>query len=117
MRYALLDRYVIEQEDDRVQWIRIFSEEMKIMAGRGVYRDDVLVCLYPQDVSDILNLAEVRKELAIESLPEWNKTRYLLHMGNVHQDYQVFDAIRCDTGELLQDDELVMVATRVNQIF
>ena len=117
MTYGLLDRYYIEQNDDRVKWFRVFPTEKKLMVGNGVYRDDVLILLFPDEVNDIVDLEAVLSQLAIESLPQWNKTKYLIHMGNVNSNYSVDEAIRCDTGEDLTADELREVVRRVETVF
>lgn len=117
MKYKLLNIYFFEQNDDSVSWIRIFPDEMRIMTGRGVYRDDVLVLLFPQSVDEITDLEGVRRELRLDSLPEWNKTRYLVHMGNANQGYPVQEAIALPEGRHLEQDELDAVVERIQRVF
>ena len=106
MKFRLLNRYVLDQEDDQVEWVRIFPDEMKVMSGRGVYRDDVLVLLFPQSVDSITDLDGLRNSLQIDSLPEWNKTKYLMHMGNANQGYPVQEAVATSDGRPLEREEL-----------
>lgn len=117
MKYKLLERYFLDQEDDRVVWMRVFTEEKKLMNGRGVYRDDVLVLLYPEEVNDIVDVEALKTELNFEFLPEWNKTRYLVHMGNEKEGYAVHDTIDCRTGWDLTREELELVLKRIHEVF
>ena len=117
MKYALLECYVLDQSDDQVSWIRIFPEEMKIMNGRGVYRDDVLVLLFPQSVDTITNLDGVRDGLEINTLPVWNKTKYLMHMGNANQGYPVQEAVATADGRHLERDEILELVDRIESVF
>lgn len=117
MKYKLLNTYYFEQEDDRVSWIRLFPEEMKVMAGQGVYRDDVLVLLFPKSVDTITDLRGLRDELGIDSLPEWNTTRYLVHMGNANQGYPVQEAIATADGRHLGQEELDELVGRIEDVF
>ncbi len=117
MKFSLLNRYFLDQEEDRVTWIRIFDDEKKMLAGRGVYRDDVLILLAPGEVHDIRDLDGVRSELDMAGLPAWDKTRYLIHMGSERQNYSVDEAIRCDTGERVTGDELAALVERIQQVF
>lgn len=117
MKYKLLDSYVLDQTDDTVAWFRIFANEKRLMAGQGVYRDDVLVLLFPARIDTIVDLDGVRADLGIDSLPEWNKTRYLLHMGNANQGYPVQEAITTADGKPLDQAELDEVVERVQTVF
>ena len=117
MKFRLLDRYVLDQVDDTVSWFRIFDHELKLMSGKGVYRDDVLVLLFPSEVSDITDLPGVRKELQIDELPEWNKTQYVIHMGNARQGYPVQEAIAVSNGRLLEEDEIFSLVDRIEGVF
>jgi len=117
MKYKLLNKYYFEQDDDRVSWMRIFADEKKLMSGKGVYRDDVLVLLFPAAVDDIVDLDAVRANLALESLPEWNKTAYLVHMGNANQGYPVQEAIRTADGSDLTQEELDSLVDRIESVF
>lgn len=117
MKYKLLNTYFFEQHDDSVSWIRLFPDQMRIMMGRGVYRDDVLVLLFPQSVDTITDLAGVRADLDLASLPEWNKTKYLVHMGNANQGYPVQEAIALPEGRHLDQDELDDVVERIQNVF
>ncbi len=117
MKYSLLGRYFLDQEDDRVTWIRIFDQEQKMLAGHGVYRDDVLVLLAPTEAHDITDIEGVRRELDFADLPPWDKTRYLIHMGGVRQNWSVDEAIKCETGESVLGDELAGLVERVQQVF
>jgi hypothetical protein len=117
MKYKLLNSYFISQEDDRVDWMRIFADEKKLMIGKGVYRDDVLVLLFPQQIEDITDLEGVRSDLEFDELPEWNKTRYLVHMGNANQGYPVQEAIATGDGRSLDQDELDALVDRIQDVF
>ena len=117
MKYKLLDRYVFDQEDDTVAWIRIFSEEKKLMAGKGVYRDYVLVLLFPQQIDDITDLQGVRTDLAMDELPEWKTTKFLVHMGNANQGYPVQEAIATADGRPLTQTELDALVDRIQEVF
>lgn len=117
MKYKLLDTYYLEQMDDTVAWVRVFPREMKLMAGKGVYRDDVLVLLFPMRVDDITDLEGVKRDLGMEDLPEWNKTRYLVHMGNANQGYPVQEAILTADGTALEQTELNELVDRIESVF
>jgi hypothetical protein len=117
MKYKLLNNYVFEQVDDTVTWARIFAEQKKLMMGKGVYRDDVLVLLFPSRIDDVDDLAGVRADLGIDELPEWDKTRYLVHMGNANQGYPVQEAITTADGEALDQDELDSLVDRIQSVF
>ena len=117
MKYRLFDSYVFDQSNDQVEWVRLFPDQMKIMSGRGVYRDDVLVLLFPQSVDDITNLDGVRSALEIDSLPVWNKTRYLIHMGNANQGYPVQEAVATADGRELERDEVLDLVARIESVF
>ena len=117
MKFKLLNRYFISQEDDRVSWMRIFPDQKKLMMGRGVYRDDVLVLLFPQQIDDITDLDGVRRDLEMDTLPEWNKTTYLVHMGNANQGYPVQEAIATQDGRELSQDELDQLVDRIQDVF
>ena len=117
MQYRLLGRYFLDQTDDRVSWIRVFAEERRIMTGQGVYRDDVLILLFPKQVDTITDLDGVLRELNLDALPEWDKTRYLVHMGNANQGYPVQEAISLPGGDPLGQQELDQVVTRLESVF
>jgi hypothetical protein len=117
MRYKLLDKYFLDQTDDTVRWMRIFPERRKLMMGKGVYRDDVLVLLFPSEISDITDLEGVRNDLGMDDLPEWNKTTYLVHMGNANQGYPVQEAIATADGRELDQAELDDVVDRIQEVF
>jgi hypothetical protein len=117
MKYKLLDRYYLEQEEDRVSWLRIFPEQQRLMGGSGVYRDDVLVLLFPTRIDEITNAKAIREELGMDELPEWDKTRYLIHMGNVNQGYPVQEAIRTHDGTELEREELLSLVDRIEDVF
>ncbi|HUX49644.1 MAG TPA: hypothetical protein VMW73_02550 [Spirochaetia bacterium] len=117
MKFTLLGRYFLDQEEDRVTWIRIFDDQLKMLAGRGVYRDDVLVLLSPTEVHEIRDLDAVRRELEFDTLPVWNKTRFLIHMGGHKQNYSVDEAMRCDSGEAVNGSELEELVNRIQQVF
>jgi hypothetical protein len=117
MKYKLFNTYIIEQEDDQVSWIRIFPEELQIMTGRGVYRDDVLVLLYPLSVDTITNLDGLMDAANLDSLPVWNKTRYLVHIGNANQGYPVQEAIETENGRVLGRDEVLDLVSRIEDVF
>ncbi|MFW5784353.1 MAG: hypothetical protein ACOCY8_07540 [Spirochaetota bacterium] len=117
MRYQLLGKYFLDQTDDTVLWMRIFADERKLMVGKGVYRDDVLVLLFPSSVDTITDLAGVRSDLEIDTLPRWNKTKYLVHMGNASQGYPVQEAIDTADGRPLDQDELDDVVDRIQRVF
>lgn len=117
MKYQLFGTYYLEQNDDRVLWFRIFPLEMQLMMGHGVYRDDVLILLFPERIDEITDLDGVRRDLGIGELPEWNKTAYLLHMGNVNQGYPVQEAIALPDGHPLTQTELDAVVSRIERVF
>jgi len=117
MKYQLLDRYVIERHDDSVSWIRIFEEEKRLMYGRGVYRDDVLVLLFPTAVEPVEDLDATRSELGLGTLEEWDKTAYLVHMGNARQGYPVQDAIATADGRELEREEILSLVDRIESVF
>jgi hypothetical protein len=117
MNYKLLDNYYFEQSDDQVSWIRIFTDERRMMTGRGVYRDDVLVLLFPSRIDEIDDPAAVREKLGMDSLPEWNKTKYLIHMGTVNQGYPVQEAIHTADGSQIDKDELQKLVDRIESVF
>lgn len=117
MRYKLLDSYVLDQIGDQVSWVRIFTEQMKVMVGRGVYRDDVLVLLFPQSVETITDLDGLRSSFALDGLPEWNKTKYLIHMGSANQGYPVQEAIATADGRHLDRDETFAIVDRIESVF
>ena len=117
MKYKLLNSYFLEQSDDTVTWMRIFPQQLKLMVGKGVYRDDVLVLLFPSCIDDITDLDGVRNDLEMDSLPEWNKTRYLVHMGNANQGYPVQEAIATSDGHPLDQDELDALVERIEAVF
>ena len=117
MKYTLLNRYLIEQVDDRVTWMRIFDEERRLMTGHGVYRDDVLVLLSPTQIDEILDVDTVRSTIGLDGLPEWNKTSFLVHMGTVNQGYPVQEAVRTSDGSALEREELLDLVTRIESVF
>ena len=117
MKYQLLDRYVIERDDDSVSWVRIFAQEKRLMYGRGVYRDDVLVLLFPTAVEPIEDLDAVRAELGLGDLTEWDKTTYLVHIGNARQGYPVQEAIATSDGRDLSRDEVFSLVDRIESVF
>ncbi len=117
MKYKLLNSYFLDQLDDTVSWMRIFPQQRKLMVGKGVYRDEVLVLLFPSCIDEITDLDGVRTDLEMEVLPEWNKTRYLVHMGNVNQGYPVQEAIATDDGHRLDQEELDAVVERIEEVF
>jgi len=117
MKFKLLNRYVIDQEDDRVSWIRIFPDELQLMRGRGVYRDDVLVLLFPLQIDPITDLEGLMKSLELDTLPVWNKTRYLIHMGNANQGYPVQEAVETSDGRYLERDEVLELVSRIEEVF
>lgn len=117
MRYQLLENYFLEQTDDRVSWMRIFPEEKRLMMGNGVYRDDVLILLFPKRIDEITDVAGVRTDLELATLPVWNKTRYLIHMGNANQGYPVQEAVSLPEGQPLTQDELDAVVRRIEDVF
>ncbi len=97
--------------------MRVFDSEKRLMIGNGVYRDDVLVLLFPQRIDEITDLAGLRSELFLESLPEWDKTRYLVHMGNESQGYPVQEAMELLEGRPLSQAELDGVVSRIEDVF
>ena len=117
MKYQLLGNYFLEQTDDKVSWFRIFEDEQRLMMGNGVYRDDVLILLFPTRIDEITDVAGVRADLQIDSLPEWDKTRYLVHMGNANQGYPVQEAIALPEGRPLSQDELNGLVSRIEDVF
>lgn len=116
-KYRLLNRYFIEQADDRVAWARIFPDELRLMSGNGVYRDDVLVLLAPTEINPIVDIDGVRDAMDLESLPEWDKTRFLIHMGTVNQGYPVQEAIHTADGSPLEREELLDLVDRIESVF
>lgn len=117
MKYKLLEQYFLDQNDDRITWIRIFEKERKMLAGHGVYRDDVLILLSPTESHNIKSVAGVRSELGFDELPIWDKTRYLIHMGNIAHNYSVDEAIHCPTGEAVRGEELKELVKRIEDVF
>jgi hypothetical protein len=117
MKFSLLGRFLLDQTDDRVTWIRIFENEKKMLAGHGVYRDDVLILLAPSEAHDIRDVRGVKEELGIDELPVWDKTRYLIHMGSERQNYSVDEAIYCDSGQTVAGDELTALVERIQKVF
>ena len=108
---------MIDQDDDQVSWIRIFPEELQMMTGRGVYRDDVLVLLFPLRIDDITDLDGLMKTVDLDSMPVWNKTRYLVHMGNANQGYPVQEAVETSDGRLLEREEILDLVSRIEEVF
>ena len=117
MKYKLFDSYVIDQSDDQVSWVRIFRDEKKLMTGRGVYRDDVLVLLFPLEIDRILDVPALLETVEMETLPVWNKTRYLIHMGNANQGYPVQEAVETADGRQLEREEVLDLISRVEEVF
>ena len=117
MKYKLLNRYVIERDEDRVAWLRVFRDELKLMHGNGVYRDDVLVLLFPSGIDDITDLSGLINDLDLDSLPEWNATTYLIHMGNANQGYPVQEAIATADGRELTREEILSLVDRIQSVF
>ena len=117
MKYQLLDQYVIERTDDSVSWVRVFAKEMRLMYGKGVYRDDVLILLFPKAVEPIEDLDAVRSELGLGTLDEWDKTAYLVHIGNSRQGYPVQEAIATSDGRELDRDEIFALVDRIESVF
>jgi hypothetical protein len=117
MKFKLFDSYVIDQNDDQVSWIRIFGDELKMMTGRGVYRDDVLVLLFPLEIDRIVDLPALLETVEMDSLPVWNKTRYLIHMGNANQGYPVQEAIETSDGRPIEREELLDLIGRIEEVF
>ena len=117
MKYKLLNTYYLEQEEDRVSWLRIFSNEKRLMRGNGVYRDDVLILLFPSQIDEIKDEQAVRKELGMAELPEWDKTKYVIHMGNVNQGYPVQEAIHTNDGREVEREELLTLVDRIQEVF
>ena len=117
MKFTLFDTYVIDQEDDQVSWIRIFPEEMKMMTGRGVYRDDVLVLLFPLQIDIINDLPGLIETVGMADLPVWDKTRYLVHMGNANQGYPIQEAVETSDGRLLEREEILELVSRIEEVF
>ena len=101
MKFKLFDSYVLDQADDQISWIRIFPDELKMMTGRGVFRDDVLVLLFPVQIDRIVDLPALLETVEMEKLPVWNKTQYLIHMGNANQGYPVQEAVETSDGRHL----------------
>lgn len=117
MKFQLFDTYVIDQTDDQVSWIRIFPEELKMMTGKGVYRDDVLVLLFPLQIDRIMDLPALLKTVEMETLPVWNKTRYLIHMGNANQGYPIQEAVETGDGRHLEREEILGLVGRIEEVF
>jgi hypothetical protein len=117
VKYQLLDRYIIEQTDDTVSWVRLFPEERRLMYGKGVYRDDVLILLFPTAIEPVDDVATVRAEFDMDQLQAWNKTTYLLHMGNARQGYPVQEAIATADGRELSRDEVLSLVDRIESVF
>ena len=117
MKFKLFDTYVIDQEDDQVSWIRIFPDELKMMTGTGVYRDDVLVLVFPLKIDLIADLPRLMETVKMDSLPIWNKTRYLVHMGNANQGYPVQEAVETADGRHLERDEVLDLVGRIEEVF
>lgn len=115
--YRLFDEYFIEETEDRVQWMRIFSDQQRLMRGRGTYRDDVLVLLHPYRIDDITSEEGLRDELEFERLPVWSKTRYLVHMGSENQGFPVQDAVETTTGRHLAGDEVRSLVEKIQAAF
>ncbi len=116
-KYRLLNRYLLEQADDRVAWMRVFDDELRLMTGHGVYRDDVLVLLAPTQIDAITDLDGVRAAMDLDALPEWDKTRFLIHMGTVNQGYPVQEAIRTSDGSPLAREEVLELVARIESVF
>jgi hypothetical protein len=117
VKFKLFDSYVLDQDDDQVEWIRIFADEARLMTGRGVYRDDVLVLLFPLQIDRIQDLAALRKSVQMDTLPVWNKTRYLVHMGNANQGYPVQEAVETVDGRHLEREEVLDLVGRIEDVF
>ena len=117
MKFKLFDTYVFDQTDDQVSWIRIFPEELKMMTGRGVYRDDVLILLFPLEIDRIVDLPALLQTVEMESLPVWNKTRYLIHMGNANQGYPIQESVETVDGRPLERDEVLDLVGRIEEVF
>lgn len=117
MKFRLFDTYVIDQADDQVSWIRIFPKDLRLMTGRGVYRDDVLILLFPLDITGIADLDDLLESIDLDSLPIWNKTRYLVHMGNANQGYPVQEAVEVESGRHLERDEIMELVGRIEEVF
>jgi hypothetical protein len=117
MKFKLFDSYVIDQSDDQISWVRIFRDELKMMTGRGVYRDDVLVLLFPLEIDRIVDLPALLETVEMDSLPVWNKTRYLIHMGNANQGYPVQEAIETSDGRPIEREELLDLIGRIEEVF
>lgn len=115
--YRLFDEYQFDVSADRVQWMRIFSDQRRLMRGRGVFRDDVLVLLHPYRIDDITDESALRDELSYDSLPVWDKTTYLVHLGNERQGFPVQDAIEIASGRHLEDTEIQDLVTRIQDVF
>jgi hypothetical protein len=117
MKYQLFNLYFLEQEDEHVDWIRLFPEEETLMSGRGVYRDELLVLLYPDEVNRIVDLEGIRAQLKLEELPIWDKSRYLVHMGQEKDGYPIDNAVDLTTGESLSGEELAPVLELIERVF
>ena len=117
MKFKLFDSYVFDQTDDQVSWVRIFPDELKMMTGKGVYRDDVLVLLFPIQIDRITDLEALLEAVEMDSLPVWNKTRYVVHMGNANQGYPVQEAVATEDGHHLERDEVLDVVSRIEAVF
>jgi len=117
MKFKLFDTYMIDQENDQVSWIRIFPDELKMMTGKGVYRDDVLVLLFPLKIDLITDLPGLMITIEMDTLPVWNKTRYLVHMGNANQNYPVQEAVETADGRQLEREEVLSLVSRIEEVF
>ena len=117
MKFELLDQYILDTDDDSVYWLRVFPREMKMLSGKGVYRDDVLILLFPIEVHGIKDLTALREPLGFGSLPVWDKTAYVIHMGNASQSYPIQAAIETETGRELTREEVDAIVERIEQVF
>ena len=111
MKFRLFDTYFIDQDDDSVSWIRVFPDDLKMMTGRGVYRDDVLILLFPLQIDEISDVEGLLKKMDLSSYPVWDKTQFLVHMGNANQGYPVQEAIEVSTGRHLERDEVLSLVS------
>ncbi len=115
--YRLYDDYHLDVTADRVHWMRIFSDQRRLMRGRGVFREDMLVLLHPYRIDDVTDEAGLREELAFESLPVWTETTYLVHLGTERQGFPVQDAVEIPTGRHLEAEEIHGLVGRIQDVF
>ena len=98
-KYSFLGKYIFEIQGDLVYYLLI--DEGKLFSGKGALKQKYLMLLYPDEVSNINDMKELRVSLGIDRMDEWDLSEYIVHSGKQEDKYPILNAIDCKTGKYL----------------